>query len=406
MADNFEIKRSMLYKEIWRTPITRYAQQHHISSQKLKEACDTNNIPTPDRNYWIKKNNNQSVTIPDLPDGKDVIISITRVVSKNIQHLSSLTSKAHTSCILRILELKTDINRFISTNDIISYMSSIYQLSIERRTVYSSIRILKQLGYNICEENNRYSLLLSNKDTFKDKGFEPDEVQHLLDSITLNPILPPETEKSLFYKTKRLMPKHNCSALHNAISEVDKKYIPPSFYNNVDQITEAITNCKKIEFNYMRYSPNGKLIKRYDESFVVSPVRFRFSESISYVLCDDLNGNRIRFRIDKISDLSVLDDDAHIKKHYNSSILNADNDMKSIDVIEIKIKCQNDLADFAVDYFGHKANFEICDSNHFILTATAVFEKAEMFALIHYDKCEIIEPTVLRDGVIAKIKNE
>ncbi len=404
MSDLVKMKRTDLYEKMWEKPITDISKEFSISYKSLVTACDTYDIPRPSKSYWSLKNRQREAKIP-LSTGEDKIITFFKVRPSNKPHTSHLTPRANTVCILRILELKTDINHGLSTNDIIDAVYRAYGMTIERRTVYSAIRILQDLGYNIISEDYKYKLLLSNRDMLQDRMFDADEVQALLDSIKLNPLLPADEERSLYYKTKRLMPKHNCATLHNVVSEVSKKDISAVFYGNINEINIAMFSNKKIAFDYMKYDSNGKPTKMYDNTFTLSPVRYQTREFTSYLICADDDKKLYKFRVDRMYNLEALEDKRIDVHNLNSIPLNMDDTEYTARNCKFSMTCDSSFATEVVDYFGPNAKLRDNADGTFTVVHTANQNRVLTFAYNNPDKCEIIEPLELRNAVINKLKN-
>ena len=410
MADLVKMTRNELYDLVWEMPISEITKQKDIAYSEVIRACEKYNIPRPETSYWSRREEKREVKNP-LPEGENAIIYMCRRICRNKGHLSSHTPKENTVCILRILECETDINRGLSTKEIIELMYRRYQLSIERRTVYAAMKILYALDYNIVSENYKYKLLPSNKSIIRDRAFDSDEIQFLLESITLNPLLPSEMEKALYYKTVRLMPKHNRSMLHRAVLGTNKRKMPACYYGNIDEINIAIAENKKIKFYYMKYNSSGKQEKMYDDAFVLSPVYYTTENLTAYVVCASDDMIRYKFRIDRMSDLEAIDDERidvtdiiNNRGGYKCYDMN-DNSLTSM-AWNAKLICDSDIATQAIEYFNFEASIKENDDNKtFTLTVSASPEQLLSFAMRFQNQCEVSEPQEIRDAVIEIIKN-
>lgn len=61
------IQRNELYKQVWKTPITKLAKKYGISDVGLKKICKKLNVPTPPRGYWARIYSGQKPKRVDLP---------------------------------------------------------------------------------------------------------------------------------------------------------------------------------------------------------------------------------------------------------------------------------------------------------------------------------------------------
>ena len=60
-----------------------------------------------------------------------------------------LTERAITICLLEVLREYSDFNHILSMGEIIGKIKNIYGLTPDRRTVYSALDTLGELGYDI-----------------------------------------------------------------------------------------------------------------------------------------------------------------------------------------------------------------------------------------------------------------
>lgn len=410
MADLIKMKRNELYDLIWEMPIAQIAKEKDIAYSQIVHACETYDIPRPETSYWSRKEENREAKTP-LPKGENAPIYMYRTIYRNKGHHSARTQKENIVCILRILECETDINRGLSTKEIIELMEKRYYLSVDRRTVYSAIKILYSLDYNIISENYKHKLLASNKSIIRDRPFDSDEVQFLLDSITLNPLLPREMERALYSKTARLMPRHNFSIKHHSVLGTDKRKIPSRYYSNIDEINIAILGNKKIRFYYTKYNSCGKQEKMYDNVFILSPVCFTTQNLTAYIICASDDKILYRFRIDRMSDLEATEEERiDVKDMVNNRSRYKCYDMDAYSLLRMirnaKIICDGEIATQAIEYFHFEATVqENPDRNTFTLTVSADPEQLVSFALRFQNKCEVLEPQDVRDAVIETIKN-
>ena len=72
----FSIDRKALYDEIWSSSVTKVAEKHEISYNRLLSACKENNIPIPPSGYNTKREFGKPVQPTPLPEAENVIIVI------------------------------------------------------------------------------------------------------------------------------------------------------------------------------------------------------------------------------------------------------------------------------------------------------------------------------------------
>lgn len=95
-----------------------------------------------------------------------------------------LTAKANTLCLLEILKDYTDRNHTLKMSEIISKMESIYGLKVERRTIYSCVNVLTEMGYSVLTpEDTGSGYCLDEHD------FDASEIRLLMDSVEIQQYL-------------------------------------------------------------------------------------------------------------------------------------------------------------------------------------------------------------------------
>ena len=72
----FSIDRKALYDEIWASSVTKVAEKHGISYNRLLSACKENNIPIPPSGYNTKREFGKPVQPIPLPEAENVVIVI------------------------------------------------------------------------------------------------------------------------------------------------------------------------------------------------------------------------------------------------------------------------------------------------------------------------------------------
>ena len=92
-----------------------------------------------------------------------------------------LTAKANTICLLKVLEEYSDGDNILKISEIIHKMQHDYGLSVDRRTVYSCVAVLSEMGYDISvpDENGQGYYLAS-------REFDVSEVRLLTSSSVRN----------------------------------------------------------------------------------------------------------------------------------------------------------------------------------------------------------------------------
>lgn len=317
-----------------------------------------------------------------------------------------LTSKANTICLLELLRDYSDADHIMKMREIIEKMQSVYNLKIDRRTVYSSIAVLLEMGYDISvfEENNIGYYLRS-------REFDPTEIQLISDCVYVNSAIPAHQTEQLIKKLQSLLPKNKRSVYNNiSVAYTERKTLNKEVFWNIETVGEAITKHKKIEFTYVKYDFNKKLIPRRVKPYIVSPYGFVVSNEKYYLICDcDDHEDRIsQFRMDKIKDIKIIKADAiappngfSVSEYCNNAVC-----MFGGETAIVTLKCDNSMLEYIIDKFGRDVRIvPDQDGKTFIALVKGTIRGIQQWASNYIDTCEVLAPPELRNSIVEFVKN-
>jgi len=163
MAAIFKSTREAVFKDIWAIGPVKASEKYTVSLNELLRVCKEKGIPLPYDSYYADKSAGRPVHIPELPSADDEIVELHYIWKRRKKIDAMLGSKANAICILQTLEDYSDANKALSVADITRLMEENYQLTIDRKTIYSTIELLTHLGYDIKTDKigskNYYALL-------------------------------------------------------------------------------------------------------------------------------------------------------------------------------------------------------------------------------------------------------
>lgn len=211
-----------------------------------------------------------------------------------------LPEKAHAVCLLKILSEYSDRNHILPMREIIAKMESDYSVRPDRRTIYSSVSVLVDLGFDISTyEDNGIGYYL------KQRLLETSEIHLLIDAACSCSCLSEKHTSDLIAKLQKTMSVYERKRLAQfSIKRPGKKAVNPQVFWNIEQLEEAISKNVKVSFTYMQYSLNKTLVPRRKERYTVNPYGLVFDNERYYLVCikDDKEAVSM-YRIDRMKDI-------------------------------------------------------------------------------------------------------
>lgn len=403
--------------------MVKLCEKYCISLNELYKVCEEKNIPVPDGEYHLDKLRGRPVCVPELPPPEDEIIELHCVWKRRKKVDSILGSKANTVCVLQTLEDYSDANKALSVADIIRLMEENYRINIDRRTVYDSVKLLIELGYDIDvskEHGKCYYALL-------DKTLEPFEAKVIIDSLNLNPLLSLKLCDEISNKINMYMAKRKSTQIrwgwrssYEAAGFIEKYDIGDSLYYVLDEIDAAMMQGKKLSFNYLKYDTNGNKVLYQDEKYIVSPYSIEINNFTYYLSCTDSSvsedNKRKReykeFRLDRMVNVHMTDEcAAGAWTSGNTYVVGAYDPGFDFTCGKAVMKCDNELLEKITDDFAnHMDSVKFKDNGDgktftFTSFCGATLSELAFWAAGVADKCEVLEPVELRERVIEIIKN-
>ncbi len=317
-----------------------------------------------------------------------------------------LTAKANTVCLLEVLTEYSDRDNILKMGDIMRHMDEDYGLKLDRRTVYTGIDVLKEVGYDISTpEDNKQGYYIDNR------LFNNSEVMMMVDSVYSNPVIPNNFSAELVGKLQTLLPEskrksYKTITAMGSTRKTDNKEV----FLNIDLLDEAIVAKKKVRFTYLKYGFNKKLTPKREGKYVVSPYAMVAANEHYYLLCNcETHSDSIsQFRIDKIKEIEITDEDRIAPPEDFSPAKYRDRSiyMYGGKIETAVLRCDNEILDQAVDRFGRQINITKNDDDKtFDLTVTGSRIGITYWAVNYVDRCEVLSPASIREAVIGIIKN-
>lgn len=300
--------------------------------------------------------------------------------------------------ILKILHEETDSEHRIFVPEIIKRLESI-GIKAERKSVYRDMDTLCAFGFDIIHDRSGCALL--------DRKFELAELKLLIDGIQASRFITGERQTDLVLKLTQLGSRHQAKLLNrNVKAEEGDRIVNRSILINIDWIHAALSENKKITFQYFDWTPNKDQQLRHDgKRYEMSPWALIWSNENYYMLAYDDKMDSIRhFRVDKMKNIRKTD--THREGYelysrfdfskYSSKLFG----MFSGEECTVTLKCENSLAGAVIDRFGTGISMFPQSDGYFSCSVPVIVSNNFYSWVLQFGKrMEITAPSHIRDGM-------
>ncbi len=271
--------------------------------------------------------------------------------------------------LMKILLENTDDTHFISMPDILKKLKE-YEISAERKSIYSDIECLRLYGMDIIGEQmeHTYSYHVGNRQ------FELPELKLLVDSVQSAKFITSKKSNELIKKIEGLASKYEASQLHRQVFVAGRvKTMNESIYLNVDAIHSAIASNHKIRFQYFQWNVKKEMeLRKNGEFYEVSPWALSWDDENYYLIAYDEKEEIIKhYRVDKMLHIEEVEHDRKGEgcfKNFDMAVYARKTfAMYGGDESNVRIECNNGFAGVMIDRFGSDVMMVPIDGEHFAI---------------------------------------
>lgn len=316
-----------------------------------------------------------------------------------------MAEKKHIAfALLRILQEETDEDHIMPVNELMDKLNHALDLDIERRTLYSNIDVLRQAGYEISDykENRKGYYLIT-------RQFEKGEVLLLCNAIHASHFINQKQSNDLIQKLLSSLSAGQQKEFKDSVyMPNDQKTDNSSLFLNIEVISEAIQNSKKISFTYLHYDKNKKLIPKRKEPYIVEPRYIVYNDARPYMISTNPKYTDFaHYRIDKMLDIRIIDQPVRFlsKTRETEAYQYARNKlfMFTGEMISVTFRCKERIMDPLVDIFGPSLKVTPAEEGYFVARVRTTENGALFLAQQFLDAIELIEPEDLKDELEKRI---
>ena len=306
--------------------------------------------------------------------------------------------------VLDILRENSDENHILSVKDIQALLEARYGLVLERRAIYSNLEILAQQGYEISDfkDNGKGYYLVS-------RQFDKGEVLLLCNAIHASHFISQKQSKKLIDALLATQSKYDQKEF------TDKVYMPnpqktenKQLMFNVEIVSEAIRERKMLQFTYLKYGKDKKLVARRPEPYLVEPRYIVYADSKAYMIITSPHHDGFtHYRLDKVADAIILNEKSRKLPKDMDAYEYARNKlfMYSGEMETVTLRCDEKIMDQMIDIFGTEMNIAFGDDGFFTINVKTSETGALYLAQQFMEYIEILNPVELREQFKANLKN-
>lgn len=267
----------------------------------------------------------------------------------------------------KIMLEKTDEEHYITMPEIMEQLGR-YDVTADRKSIYSDLRDLEKLGIEVEGEpiGKGYHYYVINRQ------FELPELKLLVDSIQASKFITEKKTNQLIKKLEGLVSEHEAKQLHRQVHVAGRiKTMNESIYYNVDAIHDAIAENRKIRFQYFKWNVKKQMELRHDGAYYhISPWGLSWDDENYYLIGFDSQAQKIKhYRVDKMLHISLTDDERDGKEHFKKVDMAAyakkSFGMYGGEEQTVKLLVNNSLAGVIIDRFGKDVMMIPVDDLHF-----------------------------------------
>ena len=267
----------------------------------------------------------------------------------------------------QIMLEKTDEEHYITMPEIMESLAE-YNITADRKSIYTDLRDLSVLGIEVEGEpiGNRYHYHVVSR------TFELPELKLLVDAIQSSKFITEKKSNTLIKKLEKMVSEYEAQKLQRQVYVSGRiKTMNESIYYTVDAIHNAISENKKIKFQYYQWNVKKEMELRHNGAWYhISPWGLSWDDENYYLVGYDSDAEKIKhYRVDKMLHIRFSSENREGKEFFNK-LDKADYAKKSFGMFggkeqTVKLLVKNNLVGVIIDRFGKNVILFPTDDEHF-----------------------------------------
>ena len=267
----------------------------------------------------------------------------------------------------QIMLERTDEEHYLTMPEIIAALKE-YDIPADRKSLYADLKDLEILGIEVegAQIGHRYRYHVLNH------PFELPELKLLVDAIQSSKFITEKKTNALIKKLEKMVSEYDAQKLQRQVYVSGRiKTMNESIYYTVDTIHNAISENKKIEFQYYQWNVKKEMELRHNGAWYhISPWGLSWDDENYYLVGYDSEAEKIKhYRVDKMLHIRLSSENREGKEFFNKLDM-ADYAKKSFGMFggkeqTVKLLVKNNLAGVIIDRFGKNLILFPADDDHF-----------------------------------------
>ena len=252
--------------------------------------------------------------------------------------------------VMDILMDRTDADHRLNAPQILEILEREYFVSCDRRTLYSEIETLRSYGLDVCQVRGKGAGYYMGE-----RRFSMTELKVLVDAVQSSRFIPQEEARSLIKKLEKMCSRYDAARLGQQVTVVNRpRPASDESYAYVETLHDAIYEKKKISFRYMAWDVHKQLVAKHGGNrYKVSPLSLVYDDEKYYLVAFDEGAGMVKhFRVDKLSDLSLLEEKAGGLSFDASAFARKTFGMYGGADEQVVLRGRQELVGTVIDHFG------------------------------------------------------
>ena len=317
--------------------------------------------------------------------------------------------------ILEILKKHSDEEHRLNQKDIIDLLYSEYEMKVDRKAVKRNLMNLLDFGYELeytetIRTNKKGEQEALYSDWYLVRDFTDAELRLLIDSLLFSKHIPYSQCKELIEKLEGLSNKYFKAKVKHIRNLPEKMPNNKQIFYVIEILDEAISKGKKVEFCYNDFDTDKKLHPRMSSNgkprrYIINPYQMAATNGRYYLIANyDKYDNISHYRVDRISDIVILDEPSKKQKDLSEAI-NLPKHMAehiymfSGENARVEMRIEKFLVGDVIDWFGKDVIFHNETETSVDVSVAANLKAMRYWAMQYANHVEVLRPEKLREEI-------